>query len=184
VADHVTTLPFKRGQTLHGGNTNNVASDVEQEYLGIEVEDVDTVHGTNRIVTFVVAKNKAGSTVAAKRTVPWKLAANQRGRSFGSYTTGIAAAVAGVVDPELGSTGCVAKDVCLIQTQGPCDVVMGDIASAVVFGDLIVTDDDSDGGKVGEAASAAAYIANPVGTADEAASSTDAEFRVILDCRR
>lgn len=179
-------LPFPRGTTFREGDTDETESTVESNFLGAEFQVLDTEHDTKRPVTLKLVKNASGSALAANLAVTYRVGASalagDQGRVIGGYCDAIAERAAGVVDDAYGSATIADDDLFYIVRRGPVDVTMGDIASSVTYGDQIVTDNDSDGGKVGEAATDAAYAAAPLGIADETASAADAVFRIIAEC--
>lgn len=204
-------LPFQRGTTFMGGDTDIISTSTEKSYLGKRFVLLDTVHdsgsiamgkGMNLEVTVVAVKNTSGAAITGLG-VTGVTAANSGNLLLWDDTTAgnflkcvdakhdanadPDAPIAGFFDDQ--HTATVADDdIFYIVVGGPIHVVQGDFSAEAItpaLGNYCVPSDDGDGGKVVSTVTAADWASESVGRFERVATAaTDAVHRIIACLNR
>lgn len=189
-------LPFERGQTQFGGDTARIPTTVTGKLLGRQFHAEDELYSQATGLLLCVVKNVTGAT--AMESINSTTTAADRGNvlrwaftvaaEVGAAVVKLAALpsaadgfkVCGVIDP-MYVAEIVDDDNFFMVTRGVVDVMAaGDAgAEAIILGDLIVVDDDPDGGKVRESAAAADWATGGIGIAQTATAVVDGVFRIF-----
>ncbi len=187
-------LPFARGETYRTASAQ-VDTNLESTLLGkCFCVPNDIVTGLGLPVILRLVKNTAGSTLESLNSTTteadrgnvmiWDVTSTHGvGRAVSAKCDTVVERCAGMIDPKY-TTGIIDDDLFWIVVYGPCHVRTGDIASSYIVGDQVVADNDTDDGKVGEAASDAVYAAFGLGLSMEVAATSTNETLLIHSCVR
>ena len=144
---NVTALP-KQGQTFFGGQVPSATAYGQTASIeGTRMEFTDNVAASGqgadgrrsgRTRRCILVRSTADVTLLPKRVVKWQ--SGFRGRRVDGYCNVADEAVAGIVDPDLGSSGVVKGDLFWLFRGGPClaKIALDTTASVIAMDDVLV----------------------------------------------
>lgn len=186
------------GKTYHGGTPDSIGRSVDLE--GTECMFKDDVRvgaqprqvRSGRFRTARLVRNTSGFALEPKRLVSWE--AGYRGLRVAGYVSVTSAEVAGVVDPDLPSTGVADDDLFWLFRKGPVLVktpVAGDATNVFTEGEVLgalvgATTGAAAAGRLGKVATGTtatlpSTVINRVGRAISAATTANTNADLLVD---